>query len=69
MGTAIMHCVKISVVGDTTAAKTKAKTIRSRRFCRNIAAETIPILARKRSNNGNSKTIPKGNTNATKKDK
>ena len=69
IGTAIMTCVNMSVVGDTTAAKIKATTMRTRRLDFKKADVISPIFARKNKTRGSSKTTPKGSIKAIKKDR
>ena len=68
-GTAIIVCVNISVVGDTTAAKIKAITIKIFRFPFKKSPVTNPILAKKTTISGNSKMNPKGNVKAKIKER
>ena len=59
IGTAIITCVNTSVVGDTTAAKIKATTMRTRRLDFKKADVIKPIFARKNKTRGSMKAIKK----------
>ena len=65
-----MHvCVNISVVGDTTPAKTKARRTKTRRLALSMAGVTRPRRDRTRRTRGSSKPRAKGRRKAIKKDK
>lgn len=69
MGTAMHVCVKISVVGDTTPAKTKARRTKTRRLALSMAGVTRPRRDRTRRTRGSSKPRAKGSRKAMKKDR